>query len=123
LLDPIDSWIGGLAAAPDMTRAGCIFFLKPVIAAGLAMAILGESLSALRAGAIVVVTGSVFVEVFWPRIARLLGAQGKKWVIGDGSRHPERGSAAEGIAVAVGGGPACPAISQYRAGPPTELAV
>ncbi len=69
-------WIGGLAAAPDMTRAGYIFFLKPVIAAGLAMAILGESLSALQAGAIVVVTGSVFVEVFWPRIARLLGAQG-----------------------------------------------
>jgi drug/metabolite transporter (DMT)-like permease len=67
-------WIGGLAAAPDMTRAGYIFFLKPVIAAGLAMAILGESLSALQAGAIVVVTGSVFIELFWPRIAKSLGS-------------------------------------------------
>lgn len=69
-------WIGGLAAAPDMTRAGYIFFLKPVIAAGLAMAILGETLSWLQAGAIVVVTGSVFVELFWPRISKMLGVQG-----------------------------------------------
>jgi len=68
-------WIGGLAAAPDMTRAGYIFFLKPVIATGLAMAILGDSLSALQAMAIVVVTGSVFIELFWPRIAKLFGVE------------------------------------------------
>ena len=68
-------WLGGLAAAPDMTRAGYLFFLKPIIAAGLALAILGDSLSALQAGAIAVVTGSVLVELFWPRIARLFGAR------------------------------------------------
>lgn len=64
-------WIGGLAAATDMTRAGYLFFLKPVIAAGLAMAILGNDLSLLQVGAILVVTGSVFVELLWPRIASL----------------------------------------------------
>lgn len=61
-------WIGGLAAAADMTRAGYIFFLKPVIAACLAMLILNESLSVLQGFAIVVVTGSVFFELYWPRI-------------------------------------------------------
>jgi drug/metabolite transporter (DMT)-like permease len=69
-------WIGGLAAAPDMTRAGYLFFLKPVIAAALALAILGERISTLQALAIVVVTGSVAVEVFWPRVqARLAAAR------------------------------------------------
>ena len=68
-------WIGGLAAAPDMTRAGYIFFLKPVIAATLAMAILGDSLSILQGFAIFVVTGSVLIELFWPRIAKIFGAQ------------------------------------------------
>lgn len=62
-------WIGGLAAAADMTRAGYIFFLKPVIAACLAIVILNESLSVLQAFAIVVVTGSVIFELFWPKIS------------------------------------------------------
>lgn len=62
-------WIGGLAAAADMTRAGYIFFLKPVIAACLAMLILNESLSVLQAFAIVVVTGSVLFELFWQNIS------------------------------------------------------
>lgn len=61
-------WIGGLAAAPDITRAGYLFFLKPVIAAILAVAILSEDLTLLQGLAIVVVTGSVLVELFWPRI-------------------------------------------------------
>ncbi len=60
-------WIGGLAAAPDMTRASYLFFLKPVIAAGLAMAILSQEVSLLQVFAIVVVTGSVLVELFWTR--------------------------------------------------------
>jgi drug/metabolite transporter (DMT)-like permease len=64
-------WIGGLAAAADITRAGYIFFLKPVIAACLAIMILNESLSVLQAFAIVVVTGSVVFELFWPRIKTL----------------------------------------------------
>jgi drug/metabolite transporter (DMT)-like permease len=61
-------WIGGLAAASDMTRASYLFFLKPVIAAGLAMVVLAQEVSPLQFVAIVVVTGSVFVELFWTRI-------------------------------------------------------
>jgi len=64
-------WFGGLASAPDITRASYLFFLKPVIAAVLALALFGEELSLLKALAILVVTGSVFVEMFWSRIARL----------------------------------------------------
>lgn len=62
-------WFGGLAAAPDITRASYLFFLKPVIAAILAIVILSQPLTWLQALAILVVTGSVFVEIFWPRIA------------------------------------------------------
>lgn len=60
-------WLGGLAAANDMTRASYIFFLKPVIAAGLAVIFLGDSPTWLQIAAIVVVTGSVFFEVLWPK--------------------------------------------------------
>jgi len=66
-------WFGGLAAAPDMTRASYLFFLKPVIAAVLAIFVLAQHPSLLQALAILVVTGSVFVEMFWPRIERALG--------------------------------------------------
>lgn len=62
-------WLGGLAAAPDMTRASYLFFLKPVIAALLAVAILGASPTVLQIAAILVVSGSVLVEILWPRIA------------------------------------------------------
>lgn len=58
-------WIGGLAAAPDITKASYLFFLKPVIAALLAVLLLNEELSFLKVAAIIVVTGSVFVELFW----------------------------------------------------------
>ena len=61
-------WFGGLASAPDITRASYLFFLKPVIAAILALLILGDETSLLQALAILVVTGSVFVEMFWNRI-------------------------------------------------------
>lgn len=60
-------WLGGLAAASDMTRASYLFFLKPVIAAGLAIAFLGDSPTWLQFAAIIVVSGSVFFEVFWPQ--------------------------------------------------------
>ncbi|MEM7506538.1 MAG: DMT family transporter [Pseudomonadota bacterium] len=63
-------WFGGLSAAPDITRASYLFFLKPVIAAILAIVILAQDLTLLQALAILVVSGSVAVEVFWPRIAR-----------------------------------------------------
>lgn len=63
-------WLGGLAAAPDMTRAAYLFFLKPVIAALLAIVILGDTPTWLQVLAIIVVSGSVLVEMFWPRIWR-----------------------------------------------------
>ena len=62
-------WIGGLAAAADMTRASYLFFLKPVIAAALAMTLLGDDLSLLQAAAMVVVMASVLIELLWPRLA------------------------------------------------------
>jgi drug/metabolite transporter (DMT)-like permease len=67
-------WFGGLASAPDITRASYLFFLKPVIAAVLALVILGQETSLLQGLAILVVTGSVFVEMFWSRIAGRRGA-------------------------------------------------
>lgn len=66
-------WSGGLAAAPDITRASYLFFLKPVIAAVLAVFILSQHPTMLQALAICVVTGSVLIEMFWTRIGRLLG--------------------------------------------------
>jgi drug/metabolite transporter (DMT)-like permease len=64
-------WFGGLSAAPDITRASYLFFLKPVIAAVLAIFVLSQHPTLLQSLAILVVTGSVFVELFWPRIERL----------------------------------------------------
>ncbi len=63
-------WFGGLSAAPDITRASYLFFLKPVIAAALAILILGSAPTALQIIAIVVVTGSVFVEISWTWLRR-----------------------------------------------------
>ncbi len=65
-------WFGGMSAAPDITRASYLFFLKPVIAATLAIFILGSLPSVLQVVAIVVVTSSVFVEMFWPNLVRRL---------------------------------------------------
>lgn len=65
-------WFGGLAAAPDITRASYLFFLKPVIAAVLAIFILAAEPTALEFVAIALVTGCVLVELFWPRISALL---------------------------------------------------
>ena len=52
-----------------MTRASCLFFLKPVIAALLAIAILRDTPTGLQVVAILVVPGCVIVEFFWPPIA------------------------------------------------------
>ena len=63
-------WIGGLAALPDMTRGAYLFFLKPVIAAALAVVFLGTSLSALQIAAAVFICSTVLVEIAWPRLTR-----------------------------------------------------
>lgn len=65
-------WLGGLAAAPDITRAGYLFFLKPVIAALLALVILGQPVTWVDWLAIVVICGAVAVEASWDRLRRLL---------------------------------------------------
>lgn len=60
-------WLGGLAAVPDITRGSYIFFLKPVIAAWLAVWIIGQPVSAMAWLAIFIICGSVAIEALWPR--------------------------------------------------------
>ncbi|MEO1204466.1 MAG: EamA family transporter, partial [Pseudomonadota bacterium] len=55
-------WLGGLAAAPDITRASYLFFLKPVIAALLALAFLAENPTVTEWIAILVICGAVAAE-------------------------------------------------------------
>jgi drug/metabolite transporter (DMT)-like permease len=62
-------WIGGLAAVPDITRGSYLFFLKPVIAAFLAIVFLGQHLTSWQLLAIVVICASVLVELLWPKFA------------------------------------------------------
>ena len=61
-------WIGGLAAVPDITRGSYLFFLKPVIAAFLAVVFLSQSLTLPQTLAIVIICASVFVEAIWPKL-------------------------------------------------------
>ncbi|MFQ5624693.1 MAG: DMT family transporter [Paracoccaceae bacterium] len=63
-------WIGGLAAVPDITRGSYLFFLKPVIAAMLAVTFLAQALSTAQALAIFVICASVVMEANWRRLAR-----------------------------------------------------
>ena len=55
-------WIGGLAAVPDITRGGYLFFLKPVIAAGLAIVFLEQSLTGWQVLAIAIICAAVLFE-------------------------------------------------------------
>jgi len=61
-------WIGGLAAAPDITRAMYLFFLKPVLAALLAVVFLGTDLTVWQVLAILVICGAVALEAAWDRL-------------------------------------------------------
>lgn len=63
-------WFGGLAAVPDITRGSYLFFLKPVITAFLALAILSQPISAMQILAITVICSAVLIEIFWPNIVR-----------------------------------------------------
>lgn len=62
-------WIGGLAAVPDITRGSYLFFLKPVIAAFLAVLFLSQQLTTWQVLAIAVICMSVAVEAVWSHIA------------------------------------------------------
>ena len=55
-------WIGGLAAVPDITRGSYLFFLKPVIAAVLAVFILDQGLTTTQLLAIAFISASVAAE-------------------------------------------------------------
>lgn len=55
-------WIGGLAAVPDITRGMYLFFLKPVLAAFLALVFLGQDLSLYEVLAIALICGGVVLE-------------------------------------------------------------
>ena len=67
-------WIGGLAAVPDITRGSYLFFLKPVIAAVLAVLFLGQHLTVPQVLAIAVICVSVFGEMLMARLRRPLPA-------------------------------------------------
>ena len=58
-------WLGGIAAAPDPQRANYLFFLKPVIAAFLAVAVLGDTLTLLQVLAIFAICFCVAMEYVW----------------------------------------------------------
>ena len=60
-------WIGGLAAVPDITRGSYLFFLKPVIAACLAVIFLNQTLTPWQTLAILVICASVVVEAAWAK--------------------------------------------------------
>jgi len=70
-------WFGGLSAAPDITRASYLFFLKPVIAAALAVVFLASFPTPLQVLAILLVTGCVGVELYWPRLRALVGTRAR----------------------------------------------
>jgi drug/metabolite transporter (DMT)-like permease len=63
-------WIGGLAAVPDITRGSYLFFLKPAIAAFLAVLFLSQTLTPWQTLAMAVICASVFVEAAWARFQR-----------------------------------------------------
>lgn len=60
-------WLAGIAAAPDPQRANYLFFLKPVIAAFLAVAFLGDALTWLQGLAIFAICFCVALEFIWTR--------------------------------------------------------
>ncbi|MEL6997722.1 MAG: DMT family transporter [Pseudomonadota bacterium] len=67
-------WLWGLSAAPDPQRANYLFFLKPVIAAFLAIWILGNPLSLLQGLAIFAICFCVAMEYVWTERRKRLEA-------------------------------------------------
>ncbi len=58
-------WLAGLSFAPDPQRANYLFFLKPVIAAVLAVFILGDALTWMQGLAILAICSCVALEYVW----------------------------------------------------------
>ena len=63
-------WLGGLAAVPDITRGSYLFFLKPVIATGLAYFFIGQSVTLWQVLAIAVICTAVLAERFAGGVTR-----------------------------------------------------
>jgi drug/metabolite transporter (DMT)-like permease len=66
-------WVGGLAAAPDITRGMYLFFLKPAVAALLALAFLGTVPTGWQILAIAVITVCVGLEASWDKVRAAFG--------------------------------------------------
>jgi drug/metabolite transporter (DMT)-like permease len=66
-------WVGGLAAVPDITRGMYLFFLKPAVAALLALAVLGTVPTGWQVLAIVAITLCVGLEASWDKVQGALG--------------------------------------------------
>ncbi|MEL6964929.1 MAG: DMT family transporter [Pseudomonadota bacterium] len=58
-------WLAGLSFAPDAQRANYLFFLKPVIAAFLAVIFLGDTLTWMQSLAIFAICSCVALEYIW----------------------------------------------------------
>jgi drug/metabolite transporter (DMT)-like permease len=58
-------WLAGLSFAPDAQRANYLFFLKPVIAAFLAVIFLGDTLTWMQGLAIFTICFCVALEYIW----------------------------------------------------------
>lgn len=58
-------WLAGLSFAPDPQRANYLFFLKPVIAAFLAVIFLGDRLTWMQGLAIFTICACVALEYIW----------------------------------------------------------
>jgi drug/metabolite transporter (DMT)-like permease len=58
-------WLAGLSFAPDAQRANYLFFLKPVIAAFLAVIFLGDQLTWMQGLAIFAICFCVALEYIW----------------------------------------------------------
>lgn len=58
-------WLAGMSFAPDPQRANYLFFLKPVIAAVLAVFILGDALTWMQGLAIFAICSCVALEYVW----------------------------------------------------------
>lgn len=66
-------WLWGLNHVPDPQRGNYLFFLKPVIAAVLAIFILGDTLTMPQIIAILSITGFVLAEIFYDDLKRIFG--------------------------------------------------
>lgn len=62
-------WLAGLSFAPDPQRANYLFFLKPVIAAFLAVLFLGDTLTWMQSLAIFAICACVALEYVWTQSA------------------------------------------------------